>query len=202
MSSAVIVIRTCLELVALWAFWHFIWKRYSVDLLRQSLFPVRNRLFDMALHREMGFDFDAPAYGALRNSFNSRIRFAHRITFAHVWLTFVIGKFEGMDMDIKSFKPPVQRQIEAIENAALREKLLKLQAEGDMLFLRHLFLTSPLLWIIFAVVLWFVFCRFFITTSFISAPKRAYEFVRARSLADSKYVVSLQADCGEAILQG
>jgi hypothetical protein len=58
--------------------------RYRVlcmDMFRQTMFELRDELFDYAL--EGHIDFSDPAYGVLRNTLNGYIRFAHKTTTWH-----------------------------------------------------------------------------------------------------------------------
>ena len=192
MDDTITILRACFALTVLWAFWHFAWKPYSVDLLRQSLFPIRNRLFDMALNNTMGLEFDTPAYGALRQSFNSRIRYAHRITFSHLLWAMIVSKINGIDF--KTFKPRVDIEIEAVENKELSKKLQDIKFAGDILFLRHLILTSPILWLILLAVGFYAFFRFGLTASLISTIRKTYSFVRLKGIQGSRRVVDFQAD--------
>jgi hypothetical protein len=112
----------------------------------------------------------------------------------------LICKLSGLKL--KSFKPKVDAEIEAVTNEQLKEKLKDLQCQGDFLFLRHMLLISPFLWLMLLGCLWYAFCRFFIFDSLVSAPKKAWQFVRAKGLADSRRVVSFQADCDDDFPQG
>jgi hypothetical protein len=69
-------IMSLLGLVALWAFWYYLWKPQRVDIFRQKLFVLRTDLFDLAASGAVPFDH--PAYTQLRLLINGLIRFAHR----------------------------------------------------------------------------------------------------------------------------
>jgi hypothetical protein len=72
-------IMSLLGLIALWAFWFYLWKPQRVDVLRHRLFALRSDLFDLAMSGAVPFDH--PAYTQLRLLINGVIRFAHRATF-------------------------------------------------------------------------------------------------------------------------
>jgi hypothetical protein len=197
MSDSIIILRSCFGLALLWAFWHYVWKAYAVDLLRQSLFTVRNELFDMAMRKEMGLEFNSPVYVALRNSFNSRIRFAHRITFSHIWLGILISKMGSFDL--QSYKSRTEEAIEAVENKDLQTKLRALQMKGNAFFVRHLLLISPLFFAIVCVgflcfLVKFVYEHF----SLPAAMRKAFDSTEAKAVEDSKQVIAFQADICEA----
>jgi hypothetical protein len=69
-------IMSLLGLIALWAFWYYLWKPQRVDIFRQKLFCLRGDLFDLAAKGTVPFDH--PAYAQLRLLINGLIRFAHR----------------------------------------------------------------------------------------------------------------------------
>jgi len=56
----------------------FLYNDYRVDLLRQELFAVRDRLFDEA--RAGRISFASPGYQAARHMCNGLIRFGHQIS--------------------------------------------------------------------------------------------------------------------------
>jgi hypothetical protein len=72
-------IMSLLGLIALWAFWYYLWKPQRVDIFRQKLFCLRSDLFDLAAKGTVPFDH--PAYMQLRLLINGLIRFAHRASF-------------------------------------------------------------------------------------------------------------------------
>jgi hypothetical protein len=57
-------------------FWRY--RALCMDSFRQSVFELRDELFDYAASGHI--DFDHPAYGVLRNTMNGYIRFAHHMT--------------------------------------------------------------------------------------------------------------------------
>ena len=72
-------IMSLLGLIALWAFWYYLWKPQRVDAFRQKLFALRSDLFDLAANGVVPFDH--PAYAHLRLLINGMIQFAHRASF-------------------------------------------------------------------------------------------------------------------------
>jgi hypothetical protein len=78
-------ILSLVGLIALWAFWHYLWKPQRTDIFRQRLFALRSDLFDLAANGEVSFD--DPAYTQLRLLINGMIRFAHRASLASLVVT-------------------------------------------------------------------------------------------------------------------
>jgi hypothetical protein len=196
MNEAVTQLYSCFGLFVLLLFWQFGWKRYAVDLLRQSLFPVRNKLFMVAAKRENGLEFTSPAYVALRDSLNARIRFAHRISFSHLWLSMIVSKLLGIKLE--SIKSKVDIEIEAISDSNLKTKLREIERERDFLFFRHLLLISPIfLLMVWCTVLYFlvvITIRAAAKISLQSAIKAAFANASAREMPISNRAVALQAD--------
>ena len=62
----------------------FLWRELRIEVFRQRIFQIRDELFDFAA--EGNISFNDPAYGALRTSMNSLIRFAHKMSFFHAFL--------------------------------------------------------------------------------------------------------------------
>src|SRR6266576_646661 len=70
------VVASVISLLALWVVYCLSYRDYRVDLFRQRLFELRDRVFDFARSGELSFDH--PAYGILRSTINGFIRFGHR----------------------------------------------------------------------------------------------------------------------------
>lgn len=78
-------------LVILWVvFWGL--PGYRLDRYRQSLFEIRDRLFDYAAAGNVSFDHDA--YGMLRSTINGFIRFAHRISLSQIVLLIILARWD------------------------------------------------------------------------------------------------------------
>ena len=78
-SLGLTALSTTLSLVGLWALFQWLYRDYRVDLFRERLFALRDRLFEVAASGKIAFD--DPAYGSLRSMLNGYIRFAHRVSF-------------------------------------------------------------------------------------------------------------------------
>lgn len=145
MNDAIHILETCLSFALLWAFWHYGWKSFMLDHTRQRLFSIRDQLFDLALRGEGGLSFDSPVYGTLRASLNSSIRFAHRVTFYHIWVAMIFGAFPGLRIKqlMRDYKSQAVLAIEALPEGELKKKLQIIQGQTVATRLTHLFLTSP-----------------------------------------------------------
>jgi hypothetical protein len=67
----------------------FLYSDYRLDLYRQELFHLRDKLFSTAL--ESGVGFDHPAYRQLNLRINSLIRYAHKTNLKTLILLAVAG---------------------------------------------------------------------------------------------------------------
>jgi hypothetical protein len=145
MNDAIHILETCLSLALIWAFWNYGWKSFMLDHTRQRLFSIRDDLFDVALRGEGGLSFSSPVYGILRESLNSNIRFAHRVTFYHIWVAMIFGALPGIKIKqaMRGYKTQAALAIESLPEGDLKKKLQIIQSKTVVTRLIHLFLTSP-----------------------------------------------------------
>lgn len=123
-------IMSLLGLIALWAFWFWLWKPQLIDIFRQELFALRSDLFDVAASGAVPFDH--PAYAQLRLLINGMIRFAHRASLA----TLIVAARHSREAPsgaLEAWKRSVQ---DLPEDA--RNQLLAVHAGVSGAFARHL----------------------------------------------------------------
>lgn len=84
-ESAFYTIEFYIALALLVAFLYGPWQKFVESLVRHKLFKIRDELFDYAA--EGNIDFDSEDYGRVRESLNSFIRFAHTMSWIHVFLS-------------------------------------------------------------------------------------------------------------------
>jgi hypothetical protein len=140
-----------LSLTALWFLVFVLAREYRLDVLRDRLFAIRERLFDYAADGNISFDH--PAYTKLRMRINSLIRFGYRLTFTRfaMGILFVHCTKEPYDQEllfewenaVKELPPECQAEL----NGILSETLV--------LVVRHLVTGSP---IMLATLVIFVVC--------------------------------------------
>jgi hypothetical protein len=131
-------IMSLLGLIALWAFWYYLWKPQRTDIFRQKLFALRSDLFDIAA--EGAVSFDDPAYTQLRLLINGLIRFAHRASFP----TLIIAAAQSRNAPssaLTTWKKNVQKLPEDERN-----QLLAVHSAVSEAFAKHLIDGSPLLY--------------------------------------------------------
>ena len=89
--TAYIALQTLVSLAILLWFLLFAIPEYRQDRFRQSLFEVRDALFDYAAAGNISFDH--PAYGMLRSITNGYIRYAHKMSLLQLFaFAFLIRK--------------------------------------------------------------------------------------------------------------
>lgn len=143
MSDAIHVLETCVSLALLWALWHYGWRAFSLDWTRQTLFSIRDDLFDLALRGEHGLSFESSVYGSLRASLNNNIRFAHRITPYHVWIASFFPGPRVIKQEMRNYKTDADVEIEALQNEELKRKLREIRVRARQAMVQYLLGNSP-----------------------------------------------------------
>lgn len=130
MNALISVFGICMLLFVLLP----LYTSFRVDKTRQSLFAVRDDLFDRAVRGEISFDSEA--YKTTRLILNGLIRFTHRASVLRVWLMIKIGVRKS------EF---ISREIEAAFNASNdqdRQLCTRVLFEANKVCAMH-FATSP-----------------------------------------------------------
>ena len=123
MNAIINSLHLAVALIAMWFLYFCCWREYKVDSFRQSLFAVRDDLFDYADSGRI--DFNDPAYTLLRNLINGLIRFAHRLTFARVLILVVTGQsnyspMEYWTKDIRRLPSDVQQKLMSVHGEIVK----------------------------------------------------------------------------------
>jgi hypothetical protein len=141
------VIRVLVAFVSLW-FLARCWRSYRVDRFREDLFELRNQLFDFAAAG--GIDFDHPAYGRLRVTMNSMIRFAHKVSFLRLVLTWAFLPYEpeGIQNHFKSWL----KAVDSLESKSARRELLEFHGKMIGLMVVHIVRGSLFLACLFVII--------------------------------------------------
>ena len=150
--------QTAITLLALAALW-FLWRRTAIEQLRQDMFAIRDRLFDLALsNKDKGFSLESASYHKLRRHFHAGIRFAHRVNMLQVVFFFIFKRafFRKFTLP-ESLKDRVDLAADA--DCAVQSEIIKLLHEWDnavILFLRR---TSPLFHLAFVSIVAFLLLK-------------------------------------------
>ena len=116
----------------LWWFFFDVYYRYRLDIFRQELFEIRDKLFDEAAR--LGI-FNEKAYTMTRITLNGMIRFAHEVSL----LRFAVAYFSQMWF--------VKRDIASLYQTAFSKALNKLPEDQQKIIMRarvhaHMVLAS------------------------------------------------------------
>jgi hypothetical protein len=118
--------------------------RYRLDAFRQSLFSLRNVLFNDALAGTMPFDH--PAYRMTRDSINSLIRFAHHLnTIQLVLFLFVYRRHPEMYL-YSNFDERLQKACRDLPKEA-QERILFVRYQTRSMLLRYILPLLVLVWL-------------------------------------------------------
>lgn len=127
------------ELLLLWLWFFFPYRRYRVDLLRYRLFVIRDDLFRQAAAGKISFD--AVGYGMTRATINGMLRFAHDISLTQfVMLLWV-------DRDHRGATQYSEKYQSALSNLTPDQSdlIVSIRRRMHLAVLVHLATTSPLL---------------------------------------------------------
>jgi hypothetical protein len=86
------IVISLASLAFLWINLCWLYRSYRLDLFRQRMFAVRDRLFDMGISGEIAFD--DPAYGMLRSTINGIIHNGHRCGLMDIFILFALCAFD------------------------------------------------------------------------------------------------------------
>lgn len=158
-----IALRGILLIAILW-FFHGQYRQYRLDQFRQSLFGIRDRLFEDAesgMFVRPGDDsqrpFDAPAYTTIRTTLNGMIRFAHTLSFTRIVVMVVIHKYFLKDSARLSaeYQKEINRSRHGLSEKA-KQRIA--DAEREMMFrtVTYILHSTFVLWVLvspFAIAL-------------------------------------------------
>lgn len=126
-------------LLILWIAFTFIYRAYRVDVLRQRLFDIRQKLF-LTVERSDDIYFDDYAYKEMRSIVNGMIRFAHGMTFFKL-LALTYGR---RDSASRKYHKKLDKAFDSLPKP-LSDKLRGFQDEIAYCVADHVVYTSVLL---------------------------------------------------------
>ncbi len=142
MNENILALYSLISLGALVIFIFWLNRDYSVDSFRQQMFALRDSLFDEAADGNV--EFQSPAYGMLRSTMNGLIRFGHRLSLPHVIaVSFAIEK-HMKEVEHSSFSDRFEENTNTL-NAEQKAMLNSYRMKMNIILVRHLVLSSPLL---------------------------------------------------------
>lgn len=115
------------------------WQQLVIDVTRHELFKIRHRVFLMAADGKL--DFRSTQYRELRDTFNSLIRFSHKITFPSMVAVAIARRWE------KPGKIRIAEIISQIADHDLRRSLEREWRKATDFVALGTFLRSPTLFL-------------------------------------------------------
>jgi hypothetical protein len=146
-KTAVTALSSAVSILLLLVGWFKLHHDYFEDAFRQSMFGLRDELFDMGVQGELPFDHQA--YTLLRTTMNGFIRFAHHLSLFQIFLCAIFRK--GVP-----HRPSFAEQWEtALRGCApgTRAKLEGMRSRMNLLVAVHMFRVSPLALLLLAAIL-------------------------------------------------
>jgi hypothetical protein len=126
-----------------------LWASLRLDLFRQEMFALRDRMFDYAM--DGNIDFSHPAYRLLRKSMNGFIRYAHNLTFYRLTVTMLQWRVLSHRPELK-WAEEWNKALEEIPNEAVRRDLITFHTQSATLVAKRIVLGSPVLVLLLIVV--------------------------------------------------
>lgn len=120
-----------------------------VAAFRRRLFAVRNELFLYWV--TTGRPFDDPGYTSMRHSINSTIRFAHRMTAAHIvpfWLTDRLQRRRNQPSPMADYNATLAARSALVVDPAVAARLAGFHRATGMEAMGLLLLGSPSGWLL------------------------------------------------------
>ena len=118
--------HNALGLLTLWGLFYVSYRSYLLDNLRQTLFEIRDDLFDLAAIGEV--PFDAYCYRGLRQDLNSLILFADKMSFIRIILTpmpeNLNDRHEKWYQSVNTAPPLVRRALLEMHQRAMYEVMM------------------------------------------------------------------------------
>lgn len=121
-----------------------IWPELWLDRFRQSMFSVRDDLFDFAAKGNISFE--DPAYVLLRRQMNGFIRFGHQLSVFRLLMTKCMSMAIG-ESDHTEWHDSWNSALENVKDHEVRSRLMDFQRQGAFIAISYLIGGSPVLWL-------------------------------------------------------
>ena len=139
-------IWTILGLAVIWWMFVCLWQRFCLDRLRENLFELRDRLFDLG--DEGKVKFENRAYTHLRTLINNSIRHGHTHSFlGTLFLLVSLWKNRYFNKTSNDLENGWKASL-AVQDPEVAEQLKELKLEYHKIILTHYMSTSALFWVV------------------------------------------------------
>ena len=142
-------IFTLLSLAMIWVWFYWFYRDYRIDKFRQSLFSIRDELFDLALSGIIAFEH--PAYGMMRQTINGMIRFSHLLSLSGlIGFVFIVQRHKPT----RTYRLALDEKLADL-NPDTANAILTIRDRIHLLVVEQLILTSAILcFTVLSVGLW------------------------------------------------
>ncbi|MEE9441968.1 MAG: hypothetical protein V3V99_04805 [candidate division Zixibacteria bacterium] len=130
-------------------FIYFLWRQYVIDVTRQQLFELRDKLFDIAADGKI--DNNSESYLVLREMFNSSIRFTHK-TNVFFFIPIILWKRSELSKGIIY----VNDLINSIDDHDIRNDVKHLLNRMSLCLCLNFIKRSPIFLLLFPIILLFM----------------------------------------------
>ena len=121
-----------------------------LDSFRQSMFAIRDELFDFAADGNISFDH--PAYVLLRRQMNGFIRYAHQLSVFRILMTAAIHKISAIP-EPKDWWTEWEHARNSLTDEHVQKKLHEFHKRAMRLAFKHLIAGSPVLFALMIVAI-------------------------------------------------
>lgn len=155
MNETLEILQACLALSLIWVFWHFGWKKYQLEQLRQKLFSFRDELFVDVASKEIDIALDSELHTEWRRYFNATIRYTHYLTLNRAVIAMILCKLNVWGekvVDVKTYKTPAEIALEKVEDEKVKKQITDYKTRAHFAVCWYLFATSPAMAVLFVLV--------------------------------------------------
>lgn len=143
------IIINILFLLFILLLWHFLWKDYAIDKLREDLFSIRNELFNIG-YNDNEIDYNHSLYLTFEKILNNTIRYGFRLSFMGAFLFNILLKFQFPRIKVKSrIEAEFNSMIHNLHDKQIKNSLIGLKLQFELSVMKYLLRTSLLFIIIF-----------------------------------------------------
>lgn len=141
MEDLVTVLVNTILLTGIWWLYFFGYRQYRLDKTRQSLFEIRDRLFEEWTEKQL--PFDSRAYVIMRTTMNGMIQFAHRLSMIRVIAAIVADQQFRNGAGAKRYESQLKTALSSLPREA-REVVDGARMEMHFVMVEHIVKSSIL----------------------------------------------------------
>lgn len=135
-----------MSMLTAYVVWHLGVRPLLLDIYKARIFKLRSLLFDFAMDGDYTIRFDDDEYGFVRERLNSRIRYAHRMSFIDLLVTrLTIKDFDEMAEMCASER---EQALESASSDDARRVVEVIEDKADEISVLYLAAVTPLSWIL------------------------------------------------------